>query len=192
MFPLEKIKVVDLSEEIAGPFCSLQLSHAGAEVIKVEPLIGDFSRHVGPRIGDESSLFTMLNHGKKSIAVDLQQEKGREIVLKLAKRANIFIEGFRPGRVEDLKIDYQTIESINPRIIYSSITPFGEDGPYKGWSASELEVQGMAGLLAWIGELDSPPVRVGADIASTAAGMEACVGILAALSILIRLARGRK
>jgi crotonobetainyl-CoA:carnitine CoA-transferase CaiB-like acyl-CoA transferase len=161
MKPLKEIKVLDLSEEIAGPFCSMQLSDGGAEVIKVEPIDGDWSRHLGEKINGESALFLSLNRGKKSIALNLQDAKGQEIVRKLAKNADVVIESFGPGKAEKLGVGYSQLSSGNPRLVYCAISPFGPVGPYADMPASELEIQGMAGYQWFLGEMGEAPVRLG-------------------------------
>lgn len=178
---LEGIKVLDLSEELSGPFCSMQLGDAGAEVIKVESPEGDWSRRLGPAIEGESYLFMALNRNKKSIVIDINKEAGKEIVYQLAKDADVFMESFDAGGAEKLSLGYEDITRVNQRVVYCSISAFGETGPYRGRPASELEIQGMSGYLQYIGEPGEEPVRVGADIAATASGMHAFVGILAAL-----------
>jgi len=181
MTPLKGIKVLDLSEEIAGPFCSMQLSDGGAQVIKVEPIDGDWSRQVGEKINGESALFLALNRGKKSIALNLKDAKGREIFRKLAKDADVIIESFGPGKAEELGIGYSQLRADNPGLVYCAISPFGPVGPYAGMPASELEIQGMAGYQWFLGEMGEAPVRLGVDMATTTTGMWSFIGILSAL-----------
>lgn len=190
--PLEGLKVIDLTEEISGPFCSMQLGDAGAEVIKIEPPLGDLSRSLGPRIKDESAIFIALNRNKKSIVVDVKREAGREIVYQLVKSADIFIEDFPPSQVNKLGLSYEDIRRINPNILFLSISPFSESGPYKDRCASELEIQGMSGYMWFLGEPGEPPVRVGTDIAAIAAGIWGFIGILAALYYRCKTGYGQK
>ena len=181
MTPLKGIKVLDLSEEIAGPFCSMQLSDGGAEVIKVEPIDGDWSRHLGEKIKGESALFLSLNRGKKSIAVNLQDAKGQKIVRKLAEKADVLIESFGPGKAEELGIGYSQLSADNPKLVYCAISPFGPVGPYAKMPASELEMQGITDYQWFLGEIGEAPERIGADLATTSTGSWSFIGIVAAL-----------
>jgi CoA:oxalate CoA-transferase len=181
MTPLKGIKVLELAEEIAGPFCSMQLSDSGADVIKIEPIGGDCSRQLGEKIKGESALFLSLNRGKKSIALDLNDPKGQEIVRKLAKDADVLIESFGPGKAEELGIGYDKLSATNPGLVYCAISPFGPVGPYAKMPASELEIQGMAGYEWFLGEMGEAPVRLGADMATSTTGMWSFIGILSAL-----------
>jgi CoA:oxalate CoA-transferase len=181
MTPLKGIKVYELAEEIAGPFCSQQLSDSGAEVIKIEPIDGDWSRQLGEKINGESALFLSLNRGKKSIAVDLREAKGREIVHKLVKNADILIENFGPGRAEEMSLGYTQLSADNPKLVYCAISPFGAVGPYAQNPASELEIQGLSGYQYHLGQGGEAPVRIGADLVSTTTGMFSFIGIVSAL-----------
>ncbi|MBI3988032.1 MAG: CoA transferase, partial [candidate division NC10 bacterium] len=127
MGPLQGIKVLDLSRILAGPFCSMILADLGAEVIKVEePRKGDETRSWGPPfVGEESAYYLSINRNKKSIAIDLRQEAGREIVYRLAGRSDVALENFRPGVAEKLGVDYPSLKAVNPRLIYCSISGFG-------------------------------------------------------------------
>jgi crotonobetainyl-CoA:carnitine CoA-transferase CaiB-like acyl-CoA transferase len=192
MTALKGIKVLDLSEEISGPFCSMQLSDGGAEVIKVEPIDGDWTRQLGEKIKGESSLFMSLNRGKKSIALNLHDSKGREIVLKLAKDADVLIESFGPGQAEKLGVGYSQLSPGNPGLVYCAISPFGTVGPYANLSASELEIQGMAGYQWFLGETGGEPVRLGVDIVGTTSGIWSFIGILSALFNRKATGKGQK
>lgn len=181
--PLKGLSVVDLSQALAGPYCSLMLADMGAEVIKIEmPGKGDDIRRWGPPFLDgESTYFLCINRGKKSVTVNLKTPEGQEIVRKLASKADIFLENFRPGVVDKLRVGYSEIRKLNPRIIYCSISGFGQDGPYRDRPAYDLIVQGMGGLMSVTGEPDGPPVKVGVSITDIGAGMFGCYGILNAL-----------
>jgi crotonobetainyl-CoA:carnitine CoA-transferase CaiB-like acyl-CoA transferase len=170
----------------------MQLGDAGAEVTKIELLCGDLSRRLGPKISDESSLFMSLNRGKKSIAIDYTKDAGRDLIKKLMEKADVIVENFRPGEAEKIGLDYDQVRNLNPNIIYCSITPFGHKGPYANRSASELELQGIAGYLNYLGEPGGDPVRVGTDIAAMAASQFAFVGILTALYNRERTGIGQK
>jgi len=181
MFPLKDIKVLELAEEIAGPHCGMQLSDSGADVIKVEPLIGDWSRHLGTRVKGESALFMALNRGKRSIAVNQEDPKGRGIILKLAREADVIIESYGPGKADELGVGYDLVAKLNPGVVYCSISPFGTKGPYSKLPASELEIQGMAGFQWFLGEMGEPPVRLGPDQAGVDTGIWSFIGIISAL-----------
>jgi len=181
--PLEGIRVLDLSRVLAGPFCSMILADLGAEVIKVEmPGSGDDTRSWGPPfIKGESAYFLSANHNKKSITLNLKNEKGREILYNLTKKCDAILENFSPGVTERLAIDYKTICKINPRIVYCSISGFGQSGPSRDRPAYDIIIQGMGGLMGITGEPDRPPVRIGIAITDIGAGMYAAIGILSAL-----------
>jgi len=183
MGPLEGIKVLDLSRILAGPFCSMILADLGAEVIKVEePGKGDETRSWGPPfIGKESAYYVSINRNKKSIAIDLRQDEGREIVYQLARRSDVALENFRPGVAEKLGVDYPSLKAVNPRIIYCSISGFGQEGPYRELPAYDIILQGMGGLMGITGEPEGRPVKVGVAISDLAAGLQAAIGLLAAL-----------
>jgi CoA:oxalate CoA-transferase len=190
--PLDGIKVLEFSEEIAGPFCAMGLGDAGAEVMKIEPLCGDWSRSLGVKIKGESVLFMSVNRGKKSIAVDYTTDRGREIVRKLLERADIVIESCRPGHADKMGIGFEETRRLNPKIIYCSISPFGHKGPYAGRPASELELQGLSGYLSFLGEPGEEPVRLGADVAAMNSAQFAFIGILIALYHRNRMNVGQK
>ncbi len=174
-------KVIDLSEDMAGPYCSMLLSDLGAEVIKVESIEGDAARQFGPLLNGESSLFMCLNRNKKSIAVDLNKPEGKEIVYQLARSADVFLESFDTGYASKLSLGYEDIVPIKPQVVYCSISSFGETGPYKNRPASELELQGLSGYPQYLGEPGEEPVRLGADVVAITSGIHAMQGILAAL-----------
>ncbi|MBI2869587.1 MAG: CoA transferase [Chloroflexi bacterium] len=190
--PLEGIRVVDLTEDITGAFCSMNLADAGAEVIKVESLKGDWLRQVSPAAAGESALFMALNRNKKSVSVDIATEAGKEVVYRLVKDADIVIESYGPGAADRMELGYADMQKIKHNIVYCSISPFGEDGPYAGRPASELELQGLAGVMQYLGEPGEPPVRLGADATSIAAGVHAAAAILAALYYRQRTGFGQK
>jgi len=186
------IKVVDLTEDVAGPYCSMHLGDLGAEIIKVEGIEGDTTRQLGPFIKGESSLFMSLNRNKKSIAVDYNKPQGKEIVYQLAKNADIFIESFDSCYAEKLGLGYEDIVRYKSQVVYCSISSFGETGPYKNRPASELELQGMAGFTQYLGEMGEEPVRVGVDVAAMGSGLHAMQGILAALYYRRKTGIGQK
>jgi len=183
MTALKGIRVLDLSRILAGPFCTMILGDLGAEIIKIEqPGIGDGSRIWGPPfINGESAYFLSINRNKKSVTLNLKKSEGLKILYKLAEKSDIIIENFRPGVAERLKIDYNHIKKINPRIIYCSISGYGQEGPYKDRPAYDLLIQAMSGFMSITGEPDRPPVRIGVAIMDLGAGMYAAISILAAL-----------
>jgi crotonobetainyl-CoA:carnitine CoA-transferase CaiB-like acyl-CoA transferase len=189
--PLRGIRVLDLSRVLTGPFCSMILADLGAEVVKVEvPGSGDDTRSFGPPfIGKESAYFLSINRNKKSIAINLKAKEGVVIVHRLARISDVVLENFRPGVTKGLGVDYPTISAINPRVVYCSISGFGQTGPYSQRPAYDLVTQGMAGLMGITGEPGREPVKVGVAITDIAGGMYAAIAILAALRA--RESRGR-
>ncbi len=180
--PISGVRVLELGNYIAGPYCGMLLADLGAEVIKVEnPRGGDFSRLTGPFVNGQSAGFMALNRNKKSIALDLKTPPGRELLLALIRRADVLIENFRPGTMVDLGLDYSTVSRINPRLIYSSVSGFGQVGPYRHRAALDLIVQGLSGLMSITGEPGRPPVKIGVPIADLTAALFSACAILAAL-----------
>ncbi|RLI04075.1 CoA transferase [Candidatus Bathyarchaeota archaeon] len=192
MGALDGVKILDLSSALAGPYCTMMLADMGAEVIKVEPPEGDVSRSWGPPfIEGESSYFLSINRNKKSIVINLKSEKGKEIVLKLAEKCDVFVENFRPGVTKRLGVDYETVKKVNPKIIYCSISGFGQEGPYRDYPAFDQILQGMGGLMSITGEPGRPPVKVGIPITDIAAGMFAAYGIVCALFYREKTGKGQ-
>lgn len=182
--PLKGIRVLDLSRVLAGPFCSMNLSDLGAEVIKIEyPGRGDDTRGYPPFINGVSSYYLSLNRGKKSITLNLKKDEAVKIVHELAADCDIVVENFRPGVTERLNVDYETLREINPEIIYCSISSFGQTGPYAQWPGYDLIIQGMSGLMGITGEPDRPPMRVGVAVEDINAGLHGVISILAALRV---------
>jgi len=180
--PLSGIKVIDATSALSGPYCTLLLGDLGAEVIKIEePQAGDMLRQSGPFIQGEGSYFLYGNRNKKSLTLNLQKEKGREILLKLVKEADVFVENFRPQVKNRLRIDYPTLKEMNPRIIYCSISGFGQTGPWADRPGFDQIAQGMSGLMSVTGFPQSGPTRAGVAIGDSVAGIFAAYGVLAAL-----------
>lgn len=180
--PLDGIRVLELANYMAGPYCGMLLADLGAEVIKIEnPRGGDFSRQTGPFLQGESAGFIALNRNKKSVTLDLKSDAGRSLFLDLVKTADVLIENFRPGTMADLGIDYPTVSALNPRLIFSSASAFGQTGPYSQRSGLDLILQGMSGLMSMTGEPGRPPVKVGVPIADLSTGLFGALAILAAL-----------
>jgi len=183
MKALEGIKVLDLSRALAGPYCTMMLADMGAEVIKLEmPGTGDDSRSWGPPfVEGESAYFMSVNRNKKSITVNMKSELSKEIVTKLIKQSDVLVENFRPGAMDRLGFGYDAVKEVNPGIIYSSISGFGQDGPYRMLPGFDQVLQGMGGLMSITGEPGGPPIKVGVAIADIAGGMFAAFGIVTAL-----------
>ena len=175
------LNVVDFSQGIAGPLCGMQLGDLGADVIKIEPLEGDWMRAVPPFVGGESSVFLQLNRNKRGMAVDLKTEAGRDLARRLVREADIVVEGYRPGVMARLGLDYTTLSQDNPGLIYCSISGYGTVGPLADQPATEMDIQAMVGATRSIGRPTEPPVRHGYDQSSTSAGLAGVQGILTAL-----------
>ena len=192
--PLEGIKILDLSRALAGPYCSMMLADMGAEVIKVEmPGRGDDSRAWGPPfLKGESAYFMSVNRNKKSMTLNLKKERAIEIIHKLIKQSDIIIENFRPGTMERLSLSYTDVKKINPKIIYCSISGFGQDGPYRLLPGMDQVLQGMGGLMSITGEPNGPPIKVGVAVADIAGGMFAAYGIMIALFNREKTGKGQK
>ena len=191
MKPLEGIKVLDLSRVLAGPWCTQLLADVGADVVKIErPGAGDDTRHWGPPWFGEgerrvAAYFLSCNRGKKSAAVDFAKPEGAALVRKLAERADVIVENFRVGGLEKFGLDAATLRAANPRLVYASITGFGQGGPYAGRAGYDYIIQGMGGLMSITGLPDGVPgggpMRVGVAVADLFTGMYTTVAILAAL-----------
>jgi crotonobetainyl-CoA:carnitine CoA-transferase CaiB-like acyl-CoA transferase len=181
--PLEGIKIIDLTAAMAGSCCTQLLADFGASVIKIEPPgKGDMLRDFGPPfVEGESYYFLLNNRNKRSMTLNLQSEKGKKIFCKLASTADIVIENFRPSVKRKLKIDYDDLKEENPRLIYASISGFGQSGPYENRAGFDPIAQGMSGLASVTGWKSTGPVRVGVAIADSLAGIFATYGILIAL-----------
>jgi crotonobetainyl-CoA:carnitine CoA-transferase CaiB-like acyl-CoA transferase len=181
--PLEGITVIDLTAAMAGPSCTQLLADFGADVVKIEPPgKGDMLRDFGPPfVEGESYYFLINNRNKRSLTLNLRTEKGMEIFRKLAVKADVVIESFRPNVKRKLKIDYDDLKNDNPRLIYASVSGFGQTGPYESRAGFDPIAQGMSGLASVTGWKDTGPVRVGVAIGDSLGGIYAVVGILLAL-----------
>lgn len=180
--PLAGVRILDLSWVLSGPFTTMILTDLGAEVIKVErPGSGDLARGNGPFIDGESSYFLSINRGKKSLCLDLQTERGKQVFLKLVKKADVVVENFVPGTMKRLGLDYDVIKEQNPAIIYAAISGFGQTGPYAKAPALDIVIQAMGGMMSITGEPGGPPVKPGASLGDITAGLFAATGILTAL-----------
>jgi len=189
---LGDLVVLDLSHALAGPFASTMLGDYGAEIIKVEPLDGEIARAWGPPFyGDESAYFVNLNRNKKSIALDLKQPDGRAIFFRLLEGADVVLENLRVGTVDRLGIGYEQVHARQPRVIYCSISGFGQGGPYSRRAAFDLVVQAESGMISVTGEQGGRGVRAGVSIADITAGMYAAFGILTAVHARQATGRGQ-
>ena len=181
MKPLSGIKVLDLSRVLAGPYCTALLADLGAEIIKLEPPQGDDYRHIGPFKDGESALFTLNNRGKKSLVLDLKNPADLKLAQAIAAKVDVVVENFRPGVAERLGLGAEALRAANPRLVYCSISGFGQQGPFRDLPAYDLVVQAMSGLMAGTGEEGGQPLKTGESIADLIAGLFASWSIMAAL-----------
>ena len=190
---LDGLRVLDCSQILAGPFCSMLLADMGADVIKIEkPAGGDDTRRMGPPfIGEESVAFMAMNRNKRSVVLNFKHPAGVGALKRLAKDADILIENYRTGTMERLGLGYEDLKKVNPGLIYCSISGFGRTGPYANRAGFDLVAQGMSGLMSFTGVPDSPPVKVGVPIADMNAGMFATYGILTAYINKLRKGEGQ-
>jgi alpha-methylacyl-CoA racemase len=186
--PLEGLRVLDLTRLLPGGFCTLMLRDFGAEVLKVEDTrAGDYVRwappyYEGAEESARSALYLALNRGKRSLRVDLKQEGGREVLLRLARDHDVLVESFRPGVLDRLGVGYERLRAENPGLVYCAISGYGQDGPYRDRSGHDMNYLGLIGLLGLSGEPQGPPVQPAGQIADIGGGaLMACFGILAAL-----------
>jgi CoA:oxalate CoA-transferase len=190
--PLEGVRVLDLTWVLAGPFASMVLCDLGADVIKVErPLIGDVARMTAPLVNGESCYFLSINRGKRSIAIDLKNEAGRDLFLRLVERVDVVMENFTPGTTEALGLSYDVLCQRNARLIYAATSGFGQTGPDRLRPALDIIAQGMGGIMSITGEPGGPPVRPGTSLGDIAAGLFTAIGVLAAIHERERSGRGQ-
>jgi crotonobetainyl-CoA:carnitine CoA-transferase CaiB-like acyl-CoA transferase len=190
--PLAGRRILDLSVALAGPWCTHILGAMGGEVIKVEPLGGDETRYVGPPFwGTESPLFLAANSNKRSLAVDLGGEEGRDLVRRLAARCDVVVQNLRHGAVERLGLGHEELRALEPRLVYCNIGAFGSVGPLAGRPAYDLLIQAFAGVMSTTGEEGGRPLRAGPPIVDLGTGMWAALGVVGALLARERDGRGR-
>ncbi|PLP99294.1 CaiB/BaiF CoA transferase family protein [Cupriavidus pauculus] len=185
--PLRNIRVLDLTNVLAGPFCCHQLAHMGAEVIKVEtPGTGDLARQLGADTELNRNLmgvsFLAQNPGKRSITINLKHARGKEVFRKLVQSADVVVENFRPGVMTRLGLGYDDLKQVNSRLIYCAISGFGQDGPLSDLPAYDQIIQGMSGVMSITGDKESAPLRVGYPVSDTIGGMTAAFAIAASLA----------
>jgi crotonobetainyl-CoA:carnitine CoA-transferase CaiB-like acyl-CoA transferase len=187
------LRVLDLGQGVAAPYCAMLLAMHGAEVVKLEPMEGDWSRGLGTQYaGQHTAMSAHYNRGKKSLALDLKSPAGRELALALADRADILIEGFRPGVADRLGLGYPALSARNPRLLYLSVSGFGQDGPYAQLPCTDSVAQAYSGLMSVNLGNDGAPHRVGAIIIDSLTGLCAAQAVGVALYARERSGRGRR
>lgn len=194
---LEGIRIVDLTQVMAGPFCTMLLGDMGADVIKVEPPgRGDLSRSMGGaelRLrGEDHAPFLALNRNKRSVVLDLKSARGLDAFRALARTADVVVENFRPGVAGKLGVDHEAVAALNPDVVYASISGFGQTGPWADRPGFDLIAQGMSGIMSVTGDPEGDPMKCGVPIADLAAGLYGATGILAALFARERTGRGQR
>ena len=192
-FPLEGVTVLDFSHALAGPYCTMLMAQYGATIVKVEGVAsGDIGRTWGPPfVGPESSFFLGLNPGKQAVAIDLKDPRGVDLCLGLARHADVLIENFRPGTMERLGLGFPAVAAANPRLVYCSISGYGQTGPRRDDPAMDLILQASSGLISVTGSPSGEVARCGHSVADITAGMFALIGILLALKAREQTGRGQ-
>jgi crotonobetainyl-CoA:carnitine CoA-transferase CaiB-like acyl-CoA transferase len=188
---LEGLHVLDVTQVMAGPFCAMVLADLGADVIKVEPPAGDSTRQMPGAVGSDSPSFNAVNRGKRSIVLDLKTEAGRAALIRLARSTDILIENYRPGVMDALGLGYEALSRENPRLIYASISGYGQTGPDRDKGGFDLIAQGVSGIMSITGEPGGAPVKAGIPLTDLGAGLFALVGILAAVAYRHRTGAGQ-
>ena len=191
--PLQGVRVVDLTRALAGPYCTLVLGDLGAEVVKIEqPGTGDETRGWGPPfIADQSGYFLSINRNKLSVTLDLKNPRGLEVLKRLTAQADVLVENFRPGTMARLGLSYEQARAMNPRLVYCSISGFGQDGPRASQPAYDQIVQGLSGAMSLTGPVEGPPSKFGIAISDIGAGMWAAMAIGMALYHRERTGQGQ-
>ncbi len=190
---LAGITVLDLSQGAAGPTCAMHLGDLGAEVIKIEPHGGEWGRNLGPPfVAGAAAAFLGMNRNKRSVVVDLKQEGGSEVILRLAERCDVALESFRPGVADRLGIGYETVAARNPRLVYAAISAFGQEGPWRDRPGVDGVAQAMSGIMSVTGTENAGPVKVGVPAADMAGGAFMTQAILAALLARERTGEGQR
>ena len=181
MKPLDGIRVVDLTQAMAAPFCTMNLADMGADVIKVEPPGGEETRRGSTSRNGHSATFMTINRSKRGITVDLKKPEGVEIIHRLVKTADVFVQNYRPGAAARLGVGWEQLHTINPRLVYCAISGFGATGPYASRGGYDLIAQGMSGIISVTGDEEGPPAKAGVPLSDLAAGLFGAYGILCAL-----------
>ena len=191
--PLEGLRVLDLTRALAGPYCAMILADLGADVVKVEPTPkGEMTRAWGPFDHGTSAYYLSINRNKRSVALSFREPRAVELLRDLALQADVLIENFKPGTMEGMGLDAETLMAANPRLIYANITGFGRDGPYGDWPGVDQIAQGMSGFMSITGTESSGPIRVGLPIGDVCAGMWAAIGVQAAVVQRQQSGRGQR
>ena len=188
---LQDVRVLDVTQVMAGPFCAMLLCDMGADVIKVESPAGDSSRRMAGARGSDSASFNAVNRGKRGIVIDLKAAGGPDLLRRLASHADVFVENYRPGVLGRLGLDHDTLRGLNPRLVYASISGYGQTGPAAHKGGFDLVAQGVSGLMSVTGEPNRPPVKAGVPLTDLGAGLFAACGILAALHARERTGEGQ-
>src|SRR5262245_34295537 len=192
MSALKGLRVLDVTQVMAGPFCTMILADLGADVIKIEPPAGDSTRTMPGAVGTDSPSFNAVNRGKRSVVLNLKTPEGRDALVHLARNADIFVENYRPGVLATLGLDYDSLKAVNPRLIYASISGYGQTGPDRRKGGFDLVAQGVSGIMSITGESGGPPIKAGVPITDLGAGLFALIGILAALEHRHRTGAGQR
>ena len=201
---LSHLKVLDLSRVLAGPWCTQMLADLGADVIKVErPGAGDDTRHWGPPFlkdaddndTTEATYFTACNRNKRAITLDMAQPEGQALIIKMTARSDVLVENFKVGGLKQYGLDYESLKAVNPRLIYCSVTGFGQNGPYAERAGYDLMIQAMSGMMSITGHADGEPgggpMRMGVALIDVLTGIYACSAILAAIEVRHRTGEGQ-
>jgi len=198
--PLDGFRILDVTQALSGPYCTMMLADLGADVIKVEPPTGDMTRNAGPFTNEDSErsyggYFASINRGKRSIALDLKDERDRELFLGLVRNADALVENSRAGVMDRLGLGYETLAAINERLVYTAIRGFGDprsgESPYVDWPAFDIVAQAMGGLVSVTGAADGTVMKAGPSIGDIYSGALATVGVLAALVAALRSGKGQ-
>jgi crotonobetainyl-CoA:carnitine CoA-transferase CaiB-like acyl-CoA transferase len=175
------VRVLDVTQVMAGPYAAMLLADLGADVVKIEPPSGDSTRQMPGAVGTDTPAFNAVNRGKRSIAIDLKQPAGRAIVARLARASDILVENYRPGVMASLGVGYDALAAENPELIYASVSGYGQTGPSSAKGGFDLIAQGVSGIMSITGDANGAPVKAGVPLTDLGAGLFAVVGILAAL-----------
>jgi len=193
MQPLQGIRVLDLSRVLAGPYCTMVLGDLGADVIKVEPPEGDETRAWGPPFAEgESAYYLCVNRNKRGIVINLKSDEGKKILRDLALQSDVLVENFRPGTLEKFGLDFETLHELNPKLIYCSITGFGQTGSMRDKPGYDFMIQALGGLMSISGEPEGEPMKTGVAVVDLFAGQNAIIAILAALQARTLTGQGQR
>jgi formyl-CoA transferase len=191
MGALSGLVVLDVSQVMAGPFCAMQMADLGADVVKIEPPVGDPTRYMPGGSGSDSPGFNALNRGKRGVVLNLKTAAARDVFVRLARRADVMIENYRPGVMEAFGLDYARMSRENPRLVYASVSGYGQTGPDAGKGGFDLVAQGASGLMSVTGTPGGPPVKCGVPVTDLGAGLFLFAGVIAALYDRLRTGRGQ-